>query len=96
MLPLSEVYLTLCLIIMSGGRAGKETTSKNEELVHCRQFLFGRFGPSCLGHVWELPVLHYHEIMVIHPYPFLVAITQLLSWIIFINDCICILTGSPG
>ena len=30
-------------------------------------------------HRWELPVLHYHKIMVIHPYPFLVVITQLLS-----------------
>ena len=26
----------------------------------------------------------------------MVLITQLFSWIIFINDCICILTGSPG
>ena len=32
----------------------------------------------------------------IYPYPLLVAIKQLLSWIIFINYCICILTGSPG
>ena len=47
------------------------------------------------GHGWDLPVFHYHEIMLIYPYPFLVAITQLFSWIIFINDCICILTGSP-
>ena len=46
-------------------------------------------------HRWDLPVLHYHEIMVIYPYPFLVVITQLFSCIIFINDCICILTGSP-
>ena len=30
-------------------------------------------------HRWELPVLHYHYIMVIYPYPFLVVITQLLS-----------------
>ena len=36
------------------------------------------------------------RIMVIYPYPFLVVITQLFSWIIFINYCICILTGSPG
>ena len=34
--------------------------------------------------------------MVIYPYPFLVVITQLFSNIIFINDCVCILTGSPG
>ena len=44
---------------------------------------------------WELPVLHYHEIIVICLYPFLVVITQFFSWIICINDCICILTGSP-
>ena len=46
-------------------------------------------------YIWDLPVLCYHEIMVIYPYPFLVAITQLFFWIIFINDCICILTSSP-
>ena len=34
--------------------------------------------------------------MAIYPYPFFVVITQLFSCIIFINDCICILTGSPG
>ena len=48
-----------------------------------------------IHHRWDLPVLHYHEIMVIYPYPFLVVITQLFSCIIFINDCIYILTGSP-
>ena len=37
-------------------------------------------------HRWELPVLHYHEIMVIYPYPFLVKTSQLFSWIISIND----------
>ena len=47
-------------------------------------------------HKWELPVLHYKKIMIIHPYPFFVAMTQLFSCIIFINGCICILTGSPG
>ena len=47
-------------------------------------------------HRWDLTVLRYHEIMVIYPYPFLVVITQFFSCIIFINDCICILTGSPG
>ena len=47
-------------------------------------------------HRWELPVLHYHEIMVIYHYPFFEVITQLFSCIIFINDCICILTVSPG
>ena len=29
------------------------------------------------------------------PLPFLVVINQFFSWIIFINNCICILTGSP-
>ena len=29
------------------------------------------------------------------PSPFLVAMNQLFSRVIFINDCICILTGSP-
>ena len=47
-------------------------------------------------HRWDLTVLRYHEIMVTYPYPFLVVITQFFSCIIFINDCICILTGSPG
>ena len=30
-------------------------------------------------HIWGLPVLHYHKIMVIYPYPFLVVMTQLFS-----------------
>ena len=30
-------------------------------------------------HRWELPVLHYHEIMVIYPYPFFVVTTQFFS-----------------
>ena len=47
-------------------------------------------------HRWELPVIHYHKIMVIYPYPLLVVITQFFSWIIFIHGCIRILTGSPG
>ena len=34
--------------------------------------------------------------MAIHSYPFFMVITQLFYWMIFINDCICILTGSPG
>ena len=46
-------------------------------------------------HRRELPVLHYHKIMAIYPYPFLVVIIHLLSWIKIINSCICILTGSP-
>ena len=36
------------------------------------------------------------KIMVIYLYPFLVVITQFFSLIIMINDCISILTGSPG
>ena len=47
-------------------------------------------------HVWEQPVLHYNKVMVIYPYPFLVVLTQFFPWIIFINGCICILTGPPG
>ena len=31
------------------------------------------------GHRWELPFLHYHKIMVIFPYLFLVVITQFFS-----------------
>ena len=41
--------------------------------------------PGGEEHRWDL-----------NPYPFLVVITQLFSCIIFINDCICVLTGSPG
>ena len=33
--------------------------------------------------------------MVPYPYPFFVVIAQLFSWIIYINGCIYILTGSP-
>ena len=47
-------------------------------------------------HVWALSDLCYHIILEIFPYPFLVVITQLLFCITFINDCICILDGSPG
>ena len=49
-----------------------------------------------LNHRWEWKFLHYQNIMVIYPYPFLVVINLLFSWIIFNNDCICILTGSHG
>ena len=52
--------------------------------------------PPTVRHRWELLVMNYHKIMVICPYPFLVVINQLLSWIRFINDCICILTSSSG
>ena len=51
---------------------------------------------SGVGHRCELPVIHYHQIMVIYPYPLLVVITQFFYSITFINDCICILTGSSG
>ena len=41
------------------------------------------------------PFPWYHRIMVIYPYHFFVVITPLLSWIILLMICICILTGSP-
>ena len=34
---------------------------------------------GAVEHKWELPVLHYHKIMVIYPYPFLVVIAQFFS-----------------
>ena len=34
-----------------------------------------------IGHRWELLVLHYHKIMVIYSYPFLVVLTQLLNFL---------------
>ena len=46
-------------------------------------------------HIWELTIIHCHKIMENYPYPFLVVISQFFSLVIFINDCICILTGSP-
>ena len=52
--------------------------------------------PAPVAHRWELTVLCYHKILVMYPYPFFVVITLLFSNIIFINDCICILTGPPG
>ena len=39
-----------------------------------------------LLHRWELPILRFGKIMVVYPYPFLVVITLLFSWIIFINN----------
>ena len=51
--------------------------------------------PMGVVYRWELPVSYYHKIIVIYPYPFLVVINLFFSWIIFINDYICILTGSP-
>ena len=62
---------------------------------HGLESLPGKTAPS-VKHKWDLPVLHYHEIMVIFPHHFLVVITQFFYWMIFINGCICILTGSPG
>ena len=35
--------------------------------------------PRPTAHRWDLTVLHYHEIMLIHPYPFLAVITLLFS-----------------
>ena len=48
------------------------------------------------NHRWVSPVPHYHEVMVIYPYPFLELITLFFSCIIFINGCICILISSHG
>ena len=47
-------------------------------------------GKFHLCHIWELPVTHYHKVIVIYPYPFLEVITQFFSCIIFVNGCICI------
>ena len=47
-------------------------------------------------HRRELDVLHQHEIMATYSYHFLVVITQFFSWMIFINNRICKLTGAPG
>ena len=52
--------------------------------------------PYAPNHIWELPVIRYHEIMVIYPNPFFVVITLMFSETRFINYCICIFTGSPG
>ena len=52
--------------------------------------------PSRGNHIWELPVIHFHKIRLIYPYHFLLVITLLLSYIIFMNDSICILTYSRG
>ena len=45
----------------------------------------GNYSFSITTKYWQFNLTH-----------FLVVITQLLSWIIFINDYVCILTGSPG
>ena len=49
MLPFTTVYLTLCLISMSGEGWAKKTAAKNSESVHCHQFPLGRLGTYCLG-----------------------------------------------
>ena len=46
-------------------------------------------------HRWELPVLRYHKIMIIYLTLFY-GNSPIFSGIIFINYCMCILTGSPG
>ena len=71
----------------------KRTTCLSITIPHPKLALWSM--QTHLHHRWDLPVLRYQKIMVIYPYSFLVAITQLFSNIIFINDCICILTGSP-
>ena len=80
------------LISISGGGWMKKLLPKMQN-----RFIFASFCLAGLERlVWELPFLCYHEIMLIYPYHFVVVINLLFSWIIFINDCICILTGSPG
>ena len=59
--------------------------------IYCWCFCHMEF--TTLKHRWESHVLHYHKIMVIYPYSFLVVVTQWFSWIIFFHYCICILTG---
>ena len=63
--------------------------------IHLHMSSITRLQPN-VRHIWDLPVLHYHKIIVIYPYPCFVVITQLFSRIIFINDWICILIGSTG
>ena len=97
--------------IQGGGGVFKETAAKTAESVHCYHFLLGMFGTSFVGHRQELPVLHYHEIMVIYLYPFLVVITKFsldyiyewlymhinwFTWIIFFHDRICYTKKSGG
>ena len=56
---------------------------------------FGLMSSTSPNHRWELLVFHYQKIMEIQPCHFLVVITQLFFWIIFINECVCTLTRSP-
>ena len=84
------------VIHLSTTHTGNNGCTKDKKYLCAQWKSKGRVLDAYDNHRWDLPVLHYHEIMVIYPYPFLVVITLLLFWIIFINDCICILTGSPG
>ena len=94
-----QVFFLIDTIILKKGLNAKKIGYSNQvgkwdpevNLIHKKGLLF-----SPLDHRWDLPVLRYHKIMVIYHYPFVVVITQLFSCIIFINGCICILTGSPG
>ena len=87
---ISPNWMKILHCIFIGGWSLTSTTQCQKLFYLIYRFL------SRYKHRWELPVLHYHKIMVIYPYPFLVVIAQLFSWIIFIHDCICILTGSHG
>ena len=51
------------------------------EMLYCCQLVIPVTSKGGAGdrHRWELPVLHYHEILVIYPYPFFVVITLLFS-----------------
>ena len=51
---------------------------------------------GCTGlHRRELPVLRYHKILVIYPYPFFGGNYPIVLLHNIINDCICIITSSP-
>ena len=46
-------------------------------------------------HRRELPVLRYHKILVIYPYPFFGGNYPIVLLNNIINDCICIITALP-
>ena len=46
------------------------------------------------NHRWELPVLRYHKILLIYPYPFFCGNYPIVLLNNIINDCICIITAS--
>ena len=46
------------------------------------------------SHRRELPVLRYHKILVIYPYPYFGGNYPIVLLYNIINDCICIITGS--